>query len=177
MHGIETDNFVYGDAGGDMSDFAKGGDDTYNQLSGTFFPNIFYGDAGSNMSGHAQGGNDTFNKTGGEGSTFYGDAGGNMSDYAQGGNDTFQASSPGLGNKNLFYGDAGGNMGDHAIGGNDTYIGRQRIAKRRHRIQLEQSLRRCADRVRRRSGRQRQSDRRQCSKPASCRNIRYHACR
>ena len=46
----------YGDAGGDMSDFAKGGNDSFTAL-GSF--NTFYGDAGGDMSGHAHGGNDT----------------------------------------------------------------------------------------------------------------------
>ena len=83
-------NTFYGDAGGNMSDHSKGGNDAFTAAD---FSNIFYGDAGGNMSDHSEGGNDTF--TAGElflrGNTFYGDAGGNMSDHSKGGNDTFTA--------------------------------------------------------------------------------------
>lgn len=92
---INPSNVFYGDAGGNMSDHAQGGNDSFNDSS------IFNFRIG--------------------GSTFYGDAGGDMSDDAHGGNDTF--ATTGLHNNYVFYGDAGGNMGDQTVGGDDTYIG------------------------------------------------------
>ena len=54
----QSTNTAYGDAGGDMSDHGKGGNDTFTGAG--LSVNTFYGDAGGNMSGHAQGGNDQF---------------------------------------------------------------------------------------------------------------------
>ncbi|MCI4679860.1 calcium-binding protein [Rhodoblastus acidophilus] len=110
----------YGDAGGNMSGHAIGGNDMFT-MAGPQNNYVIYGDAGGDMSDHACGGNDVFkdNAAGGD-ATFYGDAGGNMSGHARGGKDTFQAGDE---SSTVFYGDAGGNMGDHAIGGDDKFIG------------------------------------------------------
>ena len=71
--------FVFGDAGGNMTGRATGGDDTFNDSSSATLAgkNNFAGDAGGNMSGFTRGGDDTFIKTGlGGAGTFYGDAAG-----------------------------------------------------------------------------------------------------
>ena len=67
MHGIETTNFFYGDAGGNMFDFAKGGDDAFTASLAELLSQIFsVAMPEERMSGNTRSGNDTFNKTGGE---------------------------------------------------------------------------------------------------------------
>ena len=116
--GPTPSNTFYGDAGGDMSDHSKGGNDTF---TGAFFStSTFFGDAGGNMSGHAKGGDDRYT-LGGEipSKTLYGDAGGDLSGFAKGGNDTFTSAG---GSQVTFYGDAGGSMSGHARGGDDVAV-------------------------------------------------------
>ena len=70
---------MYGDAGGDMLDHARGGDDTFDFGSNHDANIVCSGDAGGNMSGSAIGGNDTFAAAGPQNSyIIYGDAGGSM---------------------------------------------------------------------------------------------------
>ena len=112
LTGDDTNKIWFGDAGGSMFDFSKGGNDTFYGFSTPEFvaQNTFYGDAGGNMSDHSKGGDDAF--IGGafsSNSVFYGDASGNMSDHSEGGNDTLLG---GFFGSNTFYGDAGGNMSD-----------------------------------------------------------------
>ena len=144
---------LYGDAGGDMSGYAVGGNDT---LIGGTGQSTIIGDAGGNMLDHAHGGNDVLTAIGADISPLlmFGDSQQQMSGFASGGNDTLTVS----GSTNLpeaLYGDAftmtgnahGGNdilktdgsllsgansaflygdaysMFDNAVGGNDTLIG------------------------------------------------------
>ena len=54
---LNGNSYAYGDAGGDMTEHAQGGDDV---LDGSHAPFVYlYGDAGGSMSGYAIGGNDT----------------------------------------------------------------------------------------------------------------------
>jgi hypothetical protein len=117
---LRTSNLFYGDARGNMSDQAQGGNDTFifsgsSSLSGY----LFYGDAGGTMSGDARGGNDTI-IAGANGpavsSTLVGDAQ-TMSDNAHGGNDTLVS---GTGTDQM-WGDAQVISGN-AQGGNDTFV-------------------------------------------------------
>jgi hypothetical protein len=131
-------NTFYGDAGGNMSDHSKGGNDSFMELAQPFggVTNTFYGDAGGNISGSAQGGNDTFTASGSTAtgsssnfvSIFYGDAGGDMSDFAHGGDDVavlldivdvFSFAQQSVNKAN---GDAL-TMSGPAVGGNDTLTG------------------------------------------------------
>jgi hypothetical protein len=123
VSGPNAFNFFFGDAGGDMSGSAHGGNDTFATISSSVdYENTFYGDAGGNMTGDATGGNDSFTAGGGQ-NTFYGDAGGTMSGFAQGGNDTFKGGAPaGPHGINLAYGDALA-MSGIAQGGNDKLVG------------------------------------------------------
>jgi hypothetical protein len=122
--GRERNMIVYGDAGGDMSAFARGGNDvfTINEWLGDA---TFYGDAGGDMSGHARGGADTLvggdnvgaaQAAGAYESFFVGDAQ-TMSGAAHGGNDRLVS---GTGNDEM-WGDAQTLLG-HAQGGNDTFV-------------------------------------------------------
>ncbi|MGY3459213.1 hypothetical protein ACVWW5_004663 [Bradyrhizobium sp. LM3.4] len=122
VSGLNPFSFFYGDAGGDMSDHTRGGDDAFTTSGfAADFVSTFYGDAGGNMFGHAAGGNDAFTAGGGR-NTFFGDASGTMSDDAQGGSDTFMGGAPaGTRGINLAYGDALA-MSGNAQGGNDTLI-------------------------------------------------------
>jgi hypothetical protein len=118
-------NTFFGDAGGNMSDFAQGGDDTFvgGAPAGTSGINLAYGDA-LTMSGHARGGNDTL--IGGDDATphpagtfdniLIGDAQ-SMSGNAHGGNDRLIS---GTGNDDM-WGDAQV-MSGMAQGGNDTFV-------------------------------------------------------
>jgi hypothetical protein len=117
-------NTFFGDAGGTMSDAARGGDDTFmgGAPAGTPGLNLAYGDALA-MSGNAHGGNDTL--VGGDDATpqpagtfdntLIGDAQ-TMSDRACGGNDKLIS---GTGNDDM-WGDAQVILG-MAKGGNDTF--------------------------------------------------------
>jgi hypothetical protein len=108
----------YGDAGGNMSGHAEGGDDRFTGSGGAIMSKTFYGDAGGDISGFAKGGNDTFINEGGSTVSFYGDAGATMSGHAQGGNDLATL----LGTKNFAVGDAV-TMLDATSGGNDSLSG------------------------------------------------------
>jgi hypothetical protein len=110
----------YGDAGGDMSDFAKGGNDTFTNEGGSQVS--FYGDSGAGLSGHARGGDDVAVLQG-TNNFAVGDAAA-MLGFAIGGNDSLAA-----GNKNSLpdvvshlYGDAQAISGS-AQGGNDLLVG------------------------------------------------------
>jgi hypothetical protein len=108
----------YGDAGGNISGHAEGGDDNFTGSGGPIMSKTFYGDAGGDISGFAKGGNDTFTNEGGSAVSFYGDAGATMSGHTRGGDDlaTLQ------GSKNFAVGDAV-TMLDVAIGGKDSLSG------------------------------------------------------
>jgi Ca2+-binding RTX toxin-like protein len=118
-------NTFYGDAGGTMSGFAQGGNDTFKggAPAGTRGVNLAYGDALA-MSGNAHGGNDKL--VGGDDAnpapagtfdnTLIGDAQ-SMSGRAVGGNDKLVS---GTGNDDM-WGDAQSISGN-AKGGNDTYV-------------------------------------------------------
>jgi hypothetical protein len=126
---------LYGDAGGNMSGHARGGDDVLllPGTGGLFSTNLAYGDA-LTMSGTAVGGNDTL--TGGDSSgavdiayQFYGDAK-SMSESARGGNDTLTGSNNTGGSgtvSNILFGDAE-SMSGSAKGGNDTLFAGTAIA-------------------------------------------------
>ncbi|MER8518727.1 hypothetical protein NKH56_04825 [Mesorhizobium sp. M1076] len=116
-------NTFFGDAGGNMSDHAQGGDDRYTDLGGAIPSKTLYGDAGGDLSGFAAGGNDNFTSAGGSEITFYGDAGGSMFDHALGGDDVAVLH----GTHNLGYGDAVTMLGS-AVGGNDTLTGGDKSA-------------------------------------------------
>ncbi|MDI3564954.1 hypothetical protein OWC48_31650, partial [Bradyrhizobium sp. Arg816] len=96
---------LFGDAGGSMLDFSKGGNDTFDEIGLSNY--TFYGDVVGSIFDFAQGGDDTFNGLPMAGVTAYGDAGADMSDHSKGGNDTF-LSGTGRQQINTFFGDAGG---------------------------------------------------------------------
>jgi hypothetical protein len=122
---LENNNTFYGDAGGTMSGFAQGGNDTFKggAPTGTSGTNLAYGDALA-MTGNAHGGNDKL--VGGDDATpapagtfdntLVGDAK-TMSGHAVGGNDTLVSRT---GNDDM-WGDAQ-TMSGHARGGNDTFV-------------------------------------------------------
>jgi peptidase M10/serralysin-like protein len=129
-------SIVYGDAGGEMSGHARGGDDVL-LLAGNDGPFVFnklaYGDA-LTMSGNAVGGNDTLAGGSNSGAVdlpyrLYGDAG-SMSESAQGGNDTLTGSNNAGGTgtvSNILFGDAESLSGS-ARGGNDTLFAGTAVA-------------------------------------------------
>jgi hypothetical protein len=132
-------NIFYGDAGGNMSGFAQGGNDSFSASGSTAtgslgsFVSIFYGDAGGDMSGSAHGGDDVavlldivdvfspalqpVNKASGDALT--------MSGHAVGGNDTLTGGNNSSSNlvENNLAGDAGNSMSGFAHGGNDILTG------------------------------------------------------
>lgn len=115
--GLENeDNFLYGDVTQDLSDRAKGGDDTLTAGTSSFYHNQLYGDA-YNMYDRAQGGDDTLTAAIYNWESFLiGDAV-HMYDHAQGGDDTLTSGAFSL--LNDLYGDSVV-MHDHAQGGDDT---------------------------------------------------------
>ena len=122
-------NLFYGDAGGDMFDFAKGGNDIFR--GGDASSNTFFGDAGGTMSGHSYGGDDTLiggslasNESGNFENRLIGDANA-MSGHAQGGNDTLiSGNSYGTGQvTNVMVGDALTLSGSAKGGNNTRYAG------------------------------------------------------
>jgi hypothetical protein len=120
--GHDDHNTFFGDAGGDMLDFAHGGNDTLDGTNNVAGNSNFFGDAGGNMGGHSVGGDDTFLSSGQFGKCLaYGDAL-TMSDKAHGGNDTLKGTD-GSGSPfvSVLVGDAQ-TMSDNARGGCDTLI-------------------------------------------------------
>ncbi|MER9019396.1 hypothetical protein [Mesorhizobium sp. M0898] len=114
----DANTIFYGDAGRSMSGHAQGGDDHYTDFGGTIQTKTFFGDASLHMSDFAKGGDDTFTSVGGFVISFYGDAAGIMSDSASGGDDVAVLQ----GTHNFAYGDAGA-MAGNAVGGNDILTG------------------------------------------------------
>jgi hypothetical protein len=113
------DNIFYGDAGGDIAGFAKGGDDTFTTEGGHQVS--FYGDAGAVLAGHAQGGDDTALLLGSE-NFAVGDAL-IMLANAQGGDDSLTGGTTALTDGvSRLYGDAQV-MAGAAQGGDDILLG------------------------------------------------------
>ena len=93
-----------GDAGGNLSGDARGGNDILTVTGGTLINrNFLFGDTGNDMFDDARGGNDVLSASG-TGNVLRGDAGDEMRDNARGGNDRLSAS----GDFNELYGDSGG---------------------------------------------------------------------
>ena len=117
----------YGDAGGDISGFAKGGNDTFVNEGGSTVS--FYGDAGATMSGHAQGGDDVATFQGSK-NFAVGDAV-TMLDAASGGNDSLSGGDRSLTDVvNELYGDAQA-MGGATQGGDDLIVGGEAVGSGR----------------------------------------------
>ena len=79
---LSTVQNLYGDAGGDISGHASGGNDHIIANGGLNGTTAIYGDAGGNMSDHAIGGNDILGGAQADLVKIYGDAGANMSGHA-----------------------------------------------------------------------------------------------
>ncbi len=71
----------FGDAGGSMFDFSKGGNDTFDEIGPSNY--TFYGDVVGSIFDPAQGGDDIFNGLTATSVTAYGDAGADMSDQSK----------------------------------------------------------------------------------------------
>jgi hypothetical protein len=105
----------YGDAGGNMSGHAHGGNDSLQ--TGLEDSVVFYGDAGGNLGDHAVGGDDAMNVASAGLVVAYGDAM-SMSGHAHGGNDTLAVRAQLFAN-DLLVGDAQ-TMSGNTHGGNDV---------------------------------------------------------